>query len=79
MGRTPQTYSLRVSLGGWHGVPLSHFSTYFFSDDDTHRMFDPRGTDDPKHWRDRAHEARMCRRIERSRSEGTNVGSCARL
>jgi hypothetical protein len=22
-------------------VPLSHFSTYFFSDDDTHRMFRP--------------------------------------
>jgi len=43
-------------------VPLSHFSAYFFSDDDTHRMLDhmtPGLTDDTKHWRDRAHEARI--------------------
>jgi hypothetical protein len=40
---------------------LSHFSAYCFSDDDTHRVFNlmtPAPTDDPKHWRDRAHEAR---------------------
>ena len=42
--------------------PLSHFSTYLFSDDDMHCMFDRMGTvltDDPKHWRGRAHEARI--------------------
>ena len=42
-------------------VPLSHFSSYFFSDDDTHPVFNlmtPGLTGDPKHWRDCAHEAR---------------------
>ena len=40
---------------------LSHFSAYCFSDDDTHPVFNlmtPGLTDDPKHWRDCAHEAR---------------------
>ena len=43
-------------------VPLSHFSAYFFSAMITHGMFDHMTTgltDDPKHWRDRAHEARI--------------------
>jgi hypothetical protein len=41
---------------------LSQFSAYFFQDHDTHRMFDHMRTgltDDPKHWRNRAHEARI--------------------
>jgi hypothetical protein len=43
-------------------VPLSHFSAYFFSDDDMHRMFDHMTTgltDDLQRLRDRAHEARI--------------------
>jgi hypothetical protein len=40
---------------------LSHSSAYCFSDNDTHRVFNLMTTgltDDPEHWRDRAHEAR---------------------
>jgi len=40
---------------------LSHFCAYCFSDDDTYRVFDQMTTgltEDPKHWRDRAREAR---------------------
>jgi hypothetical protein len=43
-------------------VPLSIFSAGFFSDNDMHRMFYQMmtgRTDDPRHWRDRAHEARI--------------------